>query len=612
MAYYRRLRWVILALLIATTFFLASFNATLRYIVDQRRELHDKNRVGNSHNNNKVKERDANKKKVYTYDEIDKESFGGVKQPDGTYEFGTQTAEAARKANAAAQNAQDNEELAQAIHTAEQLKKKERLNPTLNKYHTTIRPIANMELPSLVSYNRQSNLHATPDTNDIVLAADVHYGKFIRMTSSNFDQLINGGNALPHPVHTGMYINQEIENGKNGEGRGDAFVKVDNSKLKRYKKKRSRRQMKRGGKIISIKGGEEDPHTILEYIYNWYMKYMYNWYVTTLDYLYEVLGVEFDEQQVISTEGGTADGSAEGGAAATHYDDEDQFSWSDTKVGSQLIWIYGKLISLWSRQQKVTSSSPPTTTSSPESESSDTTTSSSTTSILSKQDMMAREGLFHLEKAAELGHAEAQRVVANSLASGILPISDHSLMHRLAEWEYINQDEDGSGNTKNWTSILLQSEVQVPDDFSSGGEQLSRAILLWHLSAMDGNVESAMALGYRHVFSATGGSTRLSDLVDDKMMAAGYHPLHGGTIGQGGGSAATGSSSHYGVLGTCQTALAYYEAAANGVMDELESGPTKGKVVSVVLCIPLMCCLLSLYLIWHILCHTLSPNPQSF
>ena len=119
MAYYRRLRWVILALLIATTFFLASFNSTLRYIVDQRREF-TKNQVSsiNNSHNNKVKESANNKKKVYTYDEIDKESFGGVKQPDGTYEFGTQTAELAK------QKAQDNEELAQALHT-EQLKKKE-------------------------------------------------------------------------------------------------------------------------------------------------------------------------------------------------------------------------------------------------------------------------------------------------------------------------------------------------------------------------------------------------------------------------------------------------------------------------------------------------------
>ena len=135
---------------------------------------------------------------------------------------------------------------------------------------------------------------------------------------------------------------------------------------------------------------------------------------------------------------------------------------------------------------------------------------------------MAREGLFHLEKAAELGHPEAQRMVANSLASGILPLSDHSLMHRLAEVQYLNNnnDEGDDASTKNWTSILLQSTLRVPDDFSSGGQQLSRAILLWHLSAMDGNVESAMALGYRHLYSAMDGTTLYSDLVDDKMIAS--------------------------------------------------------------------------------------------
>ena len=96
---------------------------------------------------------------------------------------------------------------------------------------------------------------------------------------------------------------------------------------------------------------------------------------------------------------------------------------------------------------------------------------------------------------------------------------------------------------------------------------------------MDGNVESAMALGYRHLYSATGGSTLVSDLVtDDKIISTGYHPIHGGAMQQG--SYGTTPVSHYGVLGTCPTALAYYEAAAHGVMDELESGPTKGKVVS--------------------------------
>ena len=78
----------------------------------------------------------------------------------------------------------------------------------------------------------------------------------------------------------------------------------------------------------------------------------------------------------------------------------------------------------------------------------------------------------------------------------------------------------------------------------------------------------------------------------------GHHPVHGGVMQQTGSGSNSGkrdknevhattttsastSTSHYGVLGTCPTAMAYYEAAANGILDELESGPTKGKVVSV-------------------------------
>ena len=112
------------------------------------------------------------------------------------------------------------------------------------------------------------------------------------------------------------------------------------------------------------------------------------------------------------------------------------------------------------------------------------------------------------------------------------------------------------------------------------------------------------ALGYRHLYSATGGLTQtlISKPLhhqphifdDDNAISMGFHPMHGGVVGGhqhsradggggGGGGANAGgaaSSSHYGVLGTCHSALAYYEAAAHGIMDELESGPTKGKVVS--------------------------------
>jgi hypothetical protein len=268
---------------------------------------------------------------------------------------------------------------------------------------------------------------------------------------------------------------------------------------------------------------------------------------------------------------------------------------------------------------------------------------------LSRNDRIVIEGLFHLEKAAELGHAEAQRIVANSLASGILPLSDHSIMFRLAEWRYYRsqQEEDSRGddddndtitrddwNINNWTSTLLRSTIEVTDDFSSTTsnvannktsdnkahervihqrrqEQLSRAIILWHLSAMSGNVESAMTLGYRHFYSAMGGSGgggfqsgagRLFGLMqDDAIISPGYSMEHGGALGgtvSASGSNIGGSSSgHYGVLGTCPTALAYYEAAAHGVMDELENGPTKAKMVSAHMFFDLhICSLITLYI----------------
>ena len=221
-------------------------------------------------------------------------------------------------------------------------------------------------------------------------------------------------------------------------------------------------------------------------------------------------------------------------------------------------------------------------------------------------------------------------------------------MFRLAEWRYYRsqQEEDSRGddddndtitrddwNINNWTSTLLRSTIEVTDDFSSTTsnvannktsdnkahervihqrrqEQLSRAIILWHLSAMSGNVESAMTLGYRHFYSAMGGSGgggfqsgagRLFGLMqDDAIISPGYSMEHGGALGgtvSASGSNIGGSSSgHYGVLGTCPTALAYYEAAAHGVMDELENGPTKAKMVSAHMFFDLdVCSLITLY-----------------
>ena len=56
-----------------------------------------------------------------------------------------------------------------------------------------------------------------------------------------------------------------------------------------------------------------------------------------------------------------------------------------------------------------------------------------------------------------------------------------------------------------------------------GGHQLSHAILLRYSLALDSSAISAMALGYRHLYYATGGSKLVSDLIaDDKINLTGY------------------------------------------------------------------------------------------
>ena len=396
-------------------------------------------------------------------------------------------------------------------------------------------------------YQRQSQYHSNPHTNSIHTLADAHYAKALRMVSSPFDRLEQGGNALPHPIEGGGY-RQHV--------RGEKFVRMN--WLKKHKRRRRSKKGNSRRVFSSMLGG----YSIPDWCWN-VIERMEHWYDDAMGNLYDILGVEMDtEESSTTTTSGEDDKKQDGSSIMMDRNEEDVFLWSDTRVGSQLIRMYEKMVRLWTRhpQSEYAGSSTGGSSSSDE--------SSTAKEVMSKEDHLAIEGLYHLEQAAELGHAEAQRMVANSLASGILPLSDHSLIPRYAKWRHLNSDQ-----TSNLTSLLANSTLEVPDDFSSGGEQLSRAIVLWHLSAMDGNVESAMALGFRHLYSATGGTTILSANLGDHI-SPGYVPATGGASDIHG----TTPSSHYGVLGTCPTALAYYEAAANGVMDELESGPTKGKV----------------------------------
>ena len=480
--------------------------------------------------------------------------------------------------------------------------------------------------PSVQSYNRQSQYHKSPSSSSssTITAADAHFAKALRMLSSPFDKLVNGGNAVPYDVYDGSY-GQSVEGVS--YGRGEGFVKVEvveqrggsGSAGRRYVGSR-RRKRRRGGKRKNQRGGqkkkqkrdeddnsnenhqggveEEEEDDASPIIHVWDMTRDY--VLDAIDWLFEIMGVELDDDEVAAAEmEHDYDNDNDGSVGNTIHrmlllsrrkkNEEDVYSWHDTRVGRQLVWLYSKVVgSLWAREasssssmnyvDSSSSSSSSTPTSSTSSGSETTTTSSSSSLFLSKEDELAREGLYHLEKAADLGHAEAQRMLANSLASGILPISDHGLIRRIVAWQYAQQqNQDGSstgGGRKNWTEILHQSSVHVPDDFSSGGEQLARAIMLWHISAMDGNIESAMALGYRHLYSATGGvSTSLTDVIEGRI-ASRYSP----STGKGRDQHGSNPTSHYGVLGTCETALAYYEAAGNGIMDTLEEGPTKGKI----------------------------------
>jgi SEL1 protein len=97
-----------------------------------------------------------------------------------------------------------------------------------------------------------------------------------------------------------------------------------------------------------------------------------------------------------------------------------------------------------------------------------------------------------LLQAASLGHSDAQHYVASSLASGIWLTGQH-----------------GTNQT-------------MPDDFM---DVTPETLLLWHMAALDGNIEAAVALGHR-----------IRAMEKD-----------------------------------CSASLTYFEAAAHGIMDQLES-----------------------------------------
>jgi TPR repeat protein len=131
------------------------------------------------------------------------------------------------------------------------------------------------------------------------------------------------------------------------------------------------------------------------------------------------------------------------------------------------------------------------------------------------------DAVFALQQAAQAGHPEAQHYLANAMASGIWPVEAAST--------YNDDDDDDSHHQRN------PHLLHVTDEWISTNprRQLQESYLNWHMAAMGGHVEAAMALAFRKGETTAGNNNNL--------------------------------------LAACQESLPYYEAAAHGILDDLEA-----------------------------------------
>lgn len=555
----RALKFLLLFVLICASVFLASFNLTLRHLIQTRRSAAALAADRRSDHEILSLEDEIEQVRDHFASNPDAKPGGFEPDPDGWKTRLPMTKEHHR-----------------AIMNVNfrLFETDERREPTPGRYRTTSRPqdgyreavawddhghpVRFKDRPEITSYGTgRAGEKGVPDASSTGTAAEAHFAQGLRMLSSRFDRTDGGGDAMPPGLGSGEYRQTDI---------GDGFVKVRPAKRRRNKRDRQVKSKSRHAemfvegmeepkKVSDKLSSEDDFQTFLRDFRGIARDKYDEWH----DWILEVLGADDDRPE------------GEGGGkyhASEERNEEDVFSLRDTKMGGQILWLCEAVAGLWSRDgdddggiaADVNGTLP---------------------SGLYRQDALAKEGLRHLSTAAELGHPAAQRMVANSLASGILPLSDHGMIVRAAREERrkLKEGRGGEDPTQPTSSLLLPTTARlaVPDDFSSGGPQLSRAVLLWHTSAMSGDVESAMALGYRHLHSATDGDTSGTALMHDDRISRGYEFETGAPVPHRGNGFAP-NTNHYGVLGTCQTALAYYEAAAHGVMDELESGPTRGKI----------------------------------
>jgi TPR repeat protein len=182
-----------------------------------------------------------------------------------------------------------------------------------------------------------------------------------------------------------------------------------------------------------------------------------------------------------------------------------------------------------------------------------TTGINSTERLTRRQRRLSRSGLLHaLYEAAQMGQPDAQFYLANALASGIWPVgpdsgsssgSGGSSVPSLSMddgWKLVVSEDivpPSTGDNKQITDIVSkeqeEKETEPQDDLQQQRlrQQSTQSWVYWHMAAMAGNVEAAMALAYRL-----------------EKLGPQQAPV-------------------------CDDIMPYYEAAAHGVIDQLEASP---------------------------------------
>ena len=165
----------------------------------------------------------------------------------------------------------------------------------------------------------------------------------------------------------------------------------------------------------------------------------------------------------------------------------------------------------------------------------------------------ATAGIVALKRAAAAGHPTAQYYVANALAAGFWPWpvaeqqqdnnKESSSSSSSSEQKTTHDDSNSKTGGASTTMQQQWDHLQVLDTWTDGqNEQLNQAWLLWHMAAMGGNIEAAMALATRLEFTAKQEATKT--ITTKEQMSD-----------------------------LCERRLPYIAAAAHGIVDLLEADP---------------------------------------